>query len=60
MKNIFVILDDDGVTSIVSPLIAGHNVESVGDEVNDLAFPLIPPLGPDNHCIRHDGKALTD
>ena len=57
VKNILFILDDDGVTCIVSPLIAGHNVETVGDEVNDLAFSLIPPLSADNHYVRHDGKA---
>ena len=57
MKNIFVRLEDDRATCIVTPLIAGHNVESVGDEVNDLAFSLIPPLSADNHYVRHDGKA---
>ena len=34
-----------GVTGVVSPLIPGHDVEMLGEEIDDLAFAFIAPLG---------------
>jgi len=34
---------------IVSTLIAGHNVEMFGQQVNDLALAFIAPLSADNN-----------
>ena len=38
--------DSDCVTGVVATLIAGHDVELIGDDVDDLALALVTPLGP--------------
>ena len=38
-----------GVTGVVPPLIPGHDVEMLGEEIDDLAFAFIAPLGADYH-----------
>ncbi len=45
--------DDDGVTGVMPSLITGHNVEGRSQEVYDLAFAFISPLGPENEQIGH-------
>ena len=41
---------DDGVAGVVAALVAGDDVEPLGEQVDDLALPLVAPLGAD-----HDG-----
>src|SRR5882672_2590585 len=49
------VADLDGVTGVVSTLIARNYVEVFGQKVNDLAFAFITPLrADDNNYFRHD------
>ena len=43
-------VDGDGVSGVVSAGIARHDLEALGEHVNDLAFALVAPLGADDHC----------
>ncbi len=42
-------IDDDRVAGIVAAGIAGHNGEVLRQNVDDLAFALVAPLGADNY-----------
>ena len=47
-------LDNQGVTSIVATLKAHHRVGLVGQQIDNLAFALIAPLGAnDNYVLAH-------
>ena len=43
----------DRVARIVATLVARHDLESLSEQVDDLAFALIAPLGSNNHCSAH-------
>jgi hypothetical protein len=34
---------------VVSALVAGNYVEAFGQQINDLAFAFVAPLGPDHY-----------
>jgi hypothetical protein len=38
-------VDDNGVAGVVAARIARHNVELLGEDIDDLALALIAPLG---------------
>ncbi len=42
-----------GVTGIVATLVADHHVGLLAEQIGDLAFALVPPLGPNHHKNRH-------
>ncbi|GAC1355955.1 MAG: hypothetical protein NVSMB3_01770 [Acidobacteriaceae bacterium] len=42
-------LDDDGVTGIVPASVAGDDIELLGEDVDDLSFALIAPLGTEDY-----------
>ena len=44
---------NDGVTSVVASLEANDVVEVISDEICDLAFALVAPLGADEHYSSH-------
>jgi hypothetical protein len=44
---------DDGVARVVAPLVAGHHVEVLGQQVDDLALALVAPLGAHDHAAGH-------
>ena len=46
----------DGVAGVVSALIARHDVEVLGQKVNDLAFAFITPLSADDNDYFGHGK----
>jgi hypothetical protein len=41
------------VTGIIAALIAYYVIEIIGDEVGDLAFTLVAPLGTNQYYTRH-------
>ena len=43
----------DRVARIVAALVARHDLEPLSEQVDDLAFALIAPLGSNNHCSAH-------
>ena len=51
MEDESLITDANRVACIVAPLISGHDVESIGDDVDDLAFALVAPLGSHDRKI---------
>jgi hypothetical protein len=42
-----------GMTGIVSSLETGHHVGTFCEQVDNLAFSLVTPLGADNYYISH-------
>ncbi len=44
-QNVLLIADIDGVSGVVSALVADDDIESFGEKVHHLAFSLIAPLG---------------
>ncbi len=46
-------VDDDAVAGVVATLVAHHQVHLAGEEVGQLALPLVAPLGPDHHGCGH-------
>jgi hypothetical protein len=49
------VADLDGVSGVVSALIANHNVEPLGEQIDNLAFTFVAPLGAydgDDHGFR--------
>jgi hypothetical protein len=45
-------LDDDGMAGVVAAGISRHDGKMVGENVYDLAFAFVAPLGADNHrCL---------
>ena len=46
-------VDDDAVAGVVATLVAHHHVHLAGNEVGELALPLVAPLGPDHHGCGH-------
>ena len=42
---------DDGVAGVVAALVAGHDVEPLRQQVDDLALPLVAPLGADDQTV---------
>ena len=56
MQNVLFAMDDDRMARIVSSLIAGDNIEAICQEVNDLAFAFVAPLGAYDYQICHDKR----
>ena len=48
-----VTIDDDGVAGVVATLVAGDDVEVLGEPVDDLALALVTPLGAQKDHVRH-------
>ena len=46
------IADLNGMPGVVSALIARHDVEALGEQIDDLAFAFIAPLGADYDDIK--------
>ena len=45
----------------MAALIAGHNVETLGEQIDDLAFAFIAPLGAyDDDDFGHDSMPIAD
>ena len=46
----------DGVSGVVPAMVARHDLEAVGEQVDDLSLPLVAPLAPEDGCDFHAGK----
>jgi hypothetical protein len=46
----------DGVSGVVASVVAGHDLESVGEEVDDLPLALVSVLPPQDRRDFHGGK----
>ena len=44
---------DNGMTCVRATCVAAHDIEVPGNEVSDLPFALVAPLGSHKHCCRH-------
>ena len=53
VKDELLVADDDGVARVVASAVADHHVDTPSEEVNVLPFPLVAPLGADDHQARH-------
>jgi hypothetical protein len=53
VKDHLAAVDIDGVAGVMPPLIAGHDIEGLGEQIRDLALAFIPPLHADNGDIAH-------
>ena len=47
-------VDDQGMARVVATLKAHNNICLAGEEVDDLAFTFIAPLGPDDCDVGHN------
>ena len=56
MQNVLFAMDDDRMARIVSSLIASDNIEAIGQEVNDLTFAFVAPLGAYDYQICHEKR----
>ena len=56
MQNVFFAMDDDRMARIVSALIASDNIEAICQEVNDLTFAFVAPLGTHDYQICHEKR----
>jgi hypothetical protein len=45
MEDVFFVTIDDGVSGVVPPLAADDDVDPAGQDIDDLSFAFIPPLG---------------
>jgi hypothetical protein len=52
--------DDDRVTGVVPPVVAGHHLHPGGEQVHDLAFAFVAPLGADDHDVGHVGAVEAE
>ena len=46
-------VDDDGVTGVVTALVTDHDLDVLCQQVCQLAFALVAPLGSDHYGRRH-------
>ena len=53
MKHKGAVTQHHGVTGIMPPLVAGDDVDLFRQQINDLAFSLVTPLGADDNNARH-------
>ena len=60
MQDIFLFADENSVAGIVAALGADHDVGLLSQHVDDFAFALIAPLGPDQNCIGHSSVGCGD
>ena len=54
VEDIFLVTIDNGVARIVAPLTANHNIDPSGQDIDDLPFAFVSPLGAYKNCICHD------
>ena len=50
----------DGVAGVVAAVVARHYLHLVGEEVDDLAFAFVAPLGADDHDVGHVRSGRCD
>ena len=50
---------NDGVAGVVAALAADDDVGLLGQNVDDLAFAFVAPLGADQNCVRHESEKWT-
>jgi len=48
MKDGFLAVDDERMTGVVTALVADDNVRVAGEQIDDLAFAFVTPLGADD------------
>jgi hypothetical protein len=53
MENIFFPALDNGVAGVISALTANDDVRFSGQDIDNLAFPFIAPLGADEYRVSH-------
>src|SRR6202034_2271050 len=51
-------VDDDAVPGVVTTLVAADDVHLACQEVGQLAFALVTPLGPDDHGYGHASSSV--
>ena len=50
VQNEFIVSDVDRVTSVGPPLVTGHQVHVLSEDIDDLTLPFIAPLATQYHC----------
>ena len=45
--------DDDGVAGVVSAVVARHDLDLLGEQVDDLALAFVAPLAARHNDVRH-------
>ena len=53
LEDVFLLADEDGVAGIVPALIARDDIELLGEEIDDLPFTLVAPLGAQDDYVSH-------
>ena len=53
LQDEFLLADENRVARIVSALIARHDIEPFREEIDDLAFTLVAPLGAEDDYVSH-------
>ena len=47
--------DEDGMAGVVATLVARNDIEVFGEEIDNLPFPLVAPLGAKHNDVSHLG-----
>ena len=53
LQNELLLADEDRVPGVVAALIARHNIEALGKQIDDFAFALVAPLRAQNDYVAH-------
>ena len=53
VKNELVLPHHDRMARIMAPLVAGHDVGALSEQIDDLSFSFVAPLGANNDKNRH-------
>ena len=58
VEDILLVSDADSVARIRASLVARNDVDLLGEHVDNLSLPLVPPLGADDDLNWHGGLIL--
>ena len=53
LQDELLVADEDGVAGVVAALVARHDVEAFGEEIDDLPLALVAPLGAQDDYVSH-------
>ena len=60
MEHIFLSARHHGVASVIPPLEANDTVRPLAEDIDNLSFSLVPPLGSDDNISRHKNASFSN
>ena len=59
LEDEFLFADEDRVAGVVAALIARHDIEALGEEIDNLPLALVSPLGAQDDYVSHFDQTYT-